>query len=1042
MGIRLVTPSYGAPALRALRDAVATAKAADPLAPVTVVVSSNPSGVAARRQLGRGAAGPIWGTTPGLAGVTFVTPYRLAELLGSSRLAAAGRRPVSTPVIAAAVRRVLATEPGVFADVATHPTTEQRLVAAHRELSELGADSLTALGRTSRRAADVVRIHRATGALLASGWFQEQDLAAAAVEAVLADPGTLRSFGPVVVHLPVALTASQANLLATVASTAPMTVVAGLTGHPDADRLVLRSLARLGIEPPAVPAPGSTAVTTSASTNVVSVSDADDEVRHAIRGVVAAAHQGVTLDRMAVLYATTEPYARLVREQLDAAGIPANGTAVTDVGGSLAGRTLVGLLRLPDRDLRRDDLMALVAAGPFRWNGAAVASRRWEVLSRRAGVVKGVDQWRARLAILADDLRAEADAAASDTDHDWRVARVERDQQHLAALASFVDELDAALARGRRARTWGALAAWCRELLRRTLGGEHQRQQWPEIEQRAADKLDEILDRLGGLDAVDPHVDLASFRRTLQLELEAGLGRVGRLGDGVLVGRIGLAEGLELERTWVLGMAEGTFPSRPREDSLLPDRERAAAGDALDRRMERPGEEHRQLLAALACTTGEVTLLYPRGDLRVTAERPPSRWLPAEGHVTVVPSFAAAVTTANLPATEQEYALRTLVTPSAPVHPLLVTGPPARSVALVLARASTDFTRFDGNLAGHPVTAPRDTQAIFSASRLEAWARCPFAYFARYVLGIEPVEEPELRLEIDPLVRGTLVHRILERFVAGALGDPPSPGHRWDDADLARLLTIAGEEASTVERRGLTGHALYWRNERRLIERDLARFVAEDATWRHDHCAVPDGTEVAFGIDGQPPVTVALADGRSVRVRGSIDRVDAVPGGYVVLDYKTGTAATIKAEDPHAGGTRLQLYLYAAAIRALKAAPQAEVGAYYWYVTDRGGFRRSGYQVTAAVEAEVLAAIGRIDAGIAAGVFPQHPTDSTRSGWVACEYCDPDGLGPRDARRRFERMALAGQLDDYLELAEPGAGEQLALAATTPQPADQHGTDP
>src|SRR5690606_24532234 len=101
----------------ALRDAVSAAKAGDALAPVTVVVPTNHVGVTARRLLASGALGGVASGGTGVAAVGFVTAYRLAELLGAASLAAAGRRPVSTPVIAAALRRALADDPGIFAPV-------------------------------------------------------------------------------------------------------------------------------------------------------------------------------------------------------------------------------------------------------------------------------------------------------------------------------------------------------------------------------------------------------------------------------------------------------------------------------------------------------------------------------------------------------------------------------------------------------------------------------------------------------------------------------------------------------------------------------------------------------------------------------------------------------------------------------------------------------------------------------------------------------------------------------------------------------------
>src|SRR5580765_5946844 len=161
MPVELITVPYGLAAAQALRDAVTAGKHGDPLSPVSVVVPTNYVGVAARRMLGSGALGQVTDRGVGIAGVTFLTVYRIAEMLGAPRLAAAGRRPVSTPVLGAAVRGVLAREPGMFAGVAQHPATEQALVDAYRELSQCDDGALDRLAGAGRRAADVVRIYRA-----------------------------------------------------------------------------------------------------------------------------------------------------------------------------------------------------------------------------------------------------------------------------------------------------------------------------------------------------------------------------------------------------------------------------------------------------------------------------------------------------------------------------------------------------------------------------------------------------------------------------------------------------------------------------------------------------------------------------------------------------------------------------------------------------------------------------------------------------------------------------------------------------------------
>ncbi len=180
MSIEVVTTAYGPPAHEALAEVVERAKGGDPLAPVTVVVSANTVGLAARRCLGRrGISG-----RSGIAAVSFLTPYALAELIGSARTADSWRRPVSKPVIAGAVRAALREDPGHFAGVATHPATERALVRAYRELSELGPTALDRLAATSFRAADVVRVHRFVRAALDERFSDEQSLVAAAVEAL------------------------------------------------------------------------------------------------------------------------------------------------------------------------------------------------------------------------------------------------------------------------------------------------------------------------------------------------------------------------------------------------------------------------------------------------------------------------------------------------------------------------------------------------------------------------------------------------------------------------------------------------------------------------------------------------------------------------------------------------------------------------------------------------------------------------------------------------------------------------------------------
>lgn len=1033
--LSLHTTPYGRPAVETLRERIAAAKADDPLRPVTVVVPTNYVGVSARRLLASGELGPVTDRGVGVAGLTVLTVYRLAELLGAPRLAAGRRRPVSTPVVAAAIRSTLAEEPGLFAPVRDHPATEEALVRSYRELSELRPATLDAVAGQSRRAGEVVRVRRAARARLEPDWFEEADLMAAAEAAVRGGSAVLDDLGTVVVHLPQDLSLPAADLLRALAEATPVEVVAGRTGAADGDADIDRALRRLGLDPPPT-----TGTTEPAPTAVVSVSDAEEEARSAVAHVIAAARAGVPLERMAVLYPSVQPYARLLAEQLDAAGIAYNGRAVRPLSDRLLGRWLLDLLTLPDRRYARPAVMGLLGGAPvLDSDGRVVPAGAWERLTRDAGIVGDRGEWHDKLARLAEDLRHRADAEEHDADEprDWLVDRHRREAGHADRLRVFVGELFDRLDTARGLGTWAELVDWARTTCERYLGGDRRRQRWPEVERAAADRVEEALDRLASLDHVEPGTDLDVFRRTLALELEDDLGRVGEFGQGVLVGPASAGLGLDLDTVVVLGLAEGVFPTRPREDSLLPDSERQAAGDELRLRADHVGVEHRHLLAALAAASRQRVLTFPRGDLRRTLERVPSRWLPGEPDEQVH-SFAHRVRTLAFPATSQEYRLRALAdldgTTGLSDHPV-VAGDPAlrRGVELALTRGRRGFTRFDGNvgeLAAH-LPDPADPERVVSTTQLETWLSCPHAYLMQYVLRVQPVENPEELLEIDPMEKGSLVHDVLERWLGEQLdGELPAPGQPWPAAARRRMRELAEQACADAEQRGVTGHPLLWRRDRQRIVEDLDRFLDHDHDRRTALAATPVSAEQPFGLPGSAaePVVVDLGDGRHVRIRGRIDRVDGTDaGGLAVADYKTGGTSRYRdlgEAKPLGDGTRLQLAVYGLAAGAGSGRP---VRSEYWFVSSHGEFRRIGYDLDADVVDALVGALRVAADGIAAGRFPMRPPPPVWRPFTPCVFCDPDDLGTTDRHREWERIRLADQLRDYVAHVEPEALEDETL---------------
>jgi RecB family exonuclease len=201
-----------------------------------------------------------------------------------------------------------------------------------------------------------------------------------------------------------------------------------------------------------------------------------------------------------------------------------------------------------------------------------------------------------------------------------------------------------------------------------------------------------------------------------------------------------------------------------------------------------------------------------------------------------------------------------------------------------------------------------------------------------------------------------------------------------------------------------------------VLRRDLARFFDEDV-------ATPLAAELAFGREGDPPVTVEVG-GRTIAFRGMADRIDDDgAGGLVVTDYKTGSADPYKGLDAEGAdrvdrGRRLQLPIYGLAVRD-RYGPTRPVHARYWFVTGKGGFADIGYDLDADAMARFTDVVGTIADGITSGCFPGRPGEvGARTGWVNCQWCDYDSICPRDRGRQWERKRHAPELVDYVELAE------------------------
>lgn len=208
-----------------------------------------------------------------------------------------------------------------------------------------------------------------------------------------------------------------------------------------------------------------------------------------------------------------------------------------------------------------------------------------------------------------------------------------------------------------------------------------------------------------------------------------------------------------------------------------------------------------------------------------------------------------------------------------------------------------DFGPFEGMLASsralrHLADEFERPGHALSVTQLESYARCPFQYFARYVLNLEPPEEHE-EFQFDLRVRGRVLHDALCHAHTKIKHEP-------ETADLDKLRTLLVEELTAQfavldTGAGEIGAAL------NALEREMLEGVGGRY---HDHCKeyvkdtpgiAPDQFEVAFGLHGAPHPALSLGVGSSgiqVQIHGKIDRIDLVASGstthFRVIDYKSG----------------------------------------------------------------------------------------------------------------------------------------------------------
>ncbi|MCU0770357.1 MAG: PD-(D/E)XK nuclease family protein [Verrucomicrobia bacterium] len=636
------------------------------------------------------------------------------------------------------------------------------------------------------------------------------------------------------------------------------------------------------------------------SLRLVKCSDVQAEAVLAAREMLSFVRDGGRFRDCAVLVRHLEGYQDVLRRVLTRYGIP----FFLDRREAVAHHPLAELTRFALRtvayDWRQADWLGLLKTGLAGLTDGEVDELENAALARGW---EGAEFW-------LRPIPADADLIGRD-----------RLEERRARVTEPLATLQRQLAQAGWAPSGAALAGHLRDLwtslnvedrleawARATSGGAVQATVWEQMN----DWLDNLERAFGGL----------AFPLTEWLSIvEAGLsglsvGVIPPSLDQVLVGSVDRSRNPDLQFVLVLGMNESVFPAPPPAPALLSEAEVAAiesGGVRIGHGRRQFGHERYLGYIALTRARRRVLVSWSLTDAKGNP-RNPSRFV--DELCRAFPALAVDPFDGSVPWDES-------------CHPIELAGALLRegapegldalralsSVQPVLQRGQQVL-----NALGASGLSPGTAAALYgdeprlSVSALEQFAACPFQFFAARGLRAQEREE----FQVDARRTGEFQHEVLAAFHRRL----KESGKRW--RELAPEQAVEWVREIGVRQLGAYQHGLLAANparefQARALIRNLGQVIATLTRWSRQNDFEPEAVELSFGMEegGWPDWRIELGDGRGVRVRGRVDRVDLCrqPDGsaaMAILDYKSG--GRLFEELKFANGLQLQMPAYLAAL--------------------------------------------------------------------------------------------------------------------------------
>lgn len=630
------------------------------------------------------------------------------------------------------------------------------------------------------------------------------------------------------------------------------------------------------------------------------------------------------LSQTIVVFPQLKSYAPIVKRVFEKYQIEHTIYPDKSLNASLVVISVLELLKALDTDFSRLPTVAVLTS-PYFGKISPETKEFIAFYSRRAGIIKGADDWKNLTRII--EMRANDELSKKER---RRLNKIQRDINYFISVCESLK------------KPTNRLQSYIQDLrnLLKKLNfftnietgpgpvNENKRRIDEELLEEKKEFFD-LIDRLKDLAANFKKRDFTFSEFVKIIEYLAEITQLQPEPEEKGVKVLGVLEtrGLECEALYFGGLQDGEFPSRLKEDPILPDWLRKKLG-LLD------AERHHQWQK-----------LHFYRLVNTPQEKPFLSYHNAEEDHLLLPSPFIETEPKKAPEPDWLFSLEEAEWQEGI----------GENVRFVSFNEVIDFSNDQAVLK--LINKKFGPKNYLSVTGLERYKNCPYSFYLERVLGFEILDEPSY--EVSSQLWGELVHQVLERlYQAGPL----------EIQDIRLELFYKILDGILVNKR----LPVFWIEVlKRIFKKILPEFLEQETELRLKGF-LPKTVETKFRGEVS----------KGIRIKGRLDRIDENDGQLIILDYKTGTV-NIKAKDVLINGTHIQLPLYAKLLAEREKSQIVGLGLYSlsdvkinWLALDR-----------ATVEKMINATLvhtQNILQGIRSGIFKPLPSDDNNC--YRCPY--------------------------------------------------------